>query len=433
MIEAALASGRADRRCRFEVFTRRLPTGRRFGVVSGTGRLLDALADFRFDAETVEWLAREGVVNTATLDRLHDSTFSGSVEGYAEGELFFPNSPVLSVTGTFAEAVALETLALSTLNHDSAIASAAARMVAAADGNPLSEMGSRRTHEEAAIAAARAAHIAGFAATSNLAAGERWGVPTMGTAAHAFTLLHDSEEEAFRAQVAALGPGTTLLVDTYDVERGVDTAVRVAGTELGAVRLDSGDLPQLVRQVREQLDSLGAVNTRITVTNDLDEYTIAALRGAPVDAFGVGTALVTGSGAPTAGFVYKLVAVEDEEAGGWRPAAKTSAGKVSRGAAKRGRRLIGADGVARAELVIVDETRDGVPDAPVDRDDLREAGANIRDLTVAYVTDGEMDARRRGQDGVRHARAHHAAAIAELPAEGLRLGAGEPALPTVYQ
>jgi len=433
MIEAALASGRADRRCRFEVFTRRLPTGRRFGVVAGTGRLLDALADFRFDAETVEWLAREGVVNTATLDRLHDSTFSGSVEGYAEGELFFPNSPVLSVTGTFAEAVALETLALSTLNHDSAIASAAARMVAAADGAPLSEMGSRRTHEEAAIAAARAAHIAGFAATSNLAAGEQWGVPTMGTAAHSFTLLHESEEEAFRAQVAALGPGTTLLVDTYDVERGVDTAVRVAGTELGAVRLDSGDLPQLVRRVREHLDSLGAVNTRITVTNDLDEYTIAALRGAPVDAFGVGTALVTGSGAPTAGFVYKLVAVEDEEAGGWRPVAKTSAGKVSRGAAKRGRRLIGADGVARAELVIVDETRDGVPDAPADRDELREAGASIRDLTVAYVTEGEMDARHRGQDGVRLARAHHASAIAELPAEALRLGAGEPALPTVYQ
>jgi len=433
MIEAALVSGRADRRCRFEVFARRLPTGRRFGVVAGTGRLMDALTDFRFDAATVEWLAREGVVNAATLDRLHDSTFSGSIEGYAEGELFFPNSPVLSVVGTFAEAVALETLALSMLNHDSAIASAAARMVAAAEGSPLSEMGSRRAHEEAAVAAARAAHIAGFAATSNLAAGERWGIPTMGTAAHAFTLLHDSEEDAFRAQVAALGPGTTLLVDTYDVERGVETAVRVAGTELGAVRLDSGDLPQLVRQVRAQLDSLGATTTRITVTNDLDEYTIAALRGAPVDAFGVGTALVTGSGAPTAGFVYKLVAVEDAEAGGWRPVAKASAGKVSRGAAKRGRRLIGADGTARAELVAIDETRDGAPDAPAEREELREAGASIRELTVDFLTDGEPDARHRGPDGVPRARAHHAAAIAELPAEALRLGAGEPALPTVYQ
>lgn len=433
MIEAALASGRADRRCRFEVFARRLPAGRRFGVVAGQGRLLDAVADFRFDGAAIEWLAREGVLNGATLDRLHDSAFGGSIEGYPEGELFFPNSPVLSVTGTFAEAVALETLALSVLNHDSAIASAAARMVAAAAGRPLSEMGSRRTHEEAAIAAARAAHIAGFAATSNLAAGERWGVPTMGTAAHAFTLLHDSEEEAFRAQVAALGPGTTLLVDTYDVARGVETAVRVAGPELGAVRLDSGDLPSLVRQVRAQLDSLGAVRTRITVTNDLDEHTIAALGGTPVDAFGVGTALVTGSGAPTAGFVYKLVAVEDVDAGGWRPVAKASTGKVSRGAAKRGRRLIGADGVARAELVIVDETHDGIPDAPADRDELREAGASIRDLTVGFVTDGEADARHRGPDGVRLARAHHADAIAELPSDALRLSAGEPALPTVFQ
>lgn len=432
MIEAALASGRADQRCRFEVFARRLPAGRRFGVVAGTGRLMDAVADFRFDGATVEWLAREGVVNTATLEKLHGSTFSGSIEGYAEGELFFPNSPVLSVTGTFAEAVALETLALSVLNHDSAIAGAAARMVAAADGRPLSEMGSRRTHEEAAVASARAAHIAGFGATSNLAAGERWGVPTMGTAAHSFTLLHDSEEEAFRAQVAALGPGTTLLVDTYDVERGVETAVRVAGPELGAVRLDSGDLPQLVRQVRAQLDSLGATNTRITVTNDLDEYTIAALRGTPVDAFGVGTALVTGSGAPTANFVYKLVAVEEGD-GSWRPVAKVSSGKASRGAAKRGRRLIGVDGAARAELVIVDETHDGVPDGPADRDELRDAGASIRDLTVAYVTNGEMDARHRGADGVRLARAHHAAAIAELPADALRLSAGEPALPTVFQ
>jgi nicotinate phosphoribosyltransferase len=433
MIEAALASGRADRQCRFEVFTRRLPAGRRFGVVAGTGRLMDALADFRFDGATLEWLARENVLNDETLARLEGSTFSGSIEGYAEGELFFPHSPVLSVIGTFAEAVAVETLILSVLNHDSAIASAAARMVAAADGTPLSEMGSRRTHEDSAVAAARAAHIAGFAATSNLAAGERWNIPTMGTAAHAFTLLHDSEEEAFRAQVAALGPGTTLLVDTYDVERGVDTAVRVAGTELGAVRLDSGDLPQLVRQVRAQLDSLGAVTTRITVTNELDEHAIAALRGSPVDAFGVGTALVTGSGAPTAGFVYKLVAVEDAEAGGWRPVAKASAGKASRGAAKRGRRLIGGDGVARAELVAVDETRDGVPDAPAEPDELREAGASIRDLTVPYVTNGEADARYRGPEGVRRARAHHAAAITELPVDGLRLAAGEPVLPTVFQ
>ena len=198
------------------------------------------------------------------------------------------------------------------LNYDSAVASAAARMVSAASGRPLAEMGSRRTGERSAVAAARAAFIAGFGATSNLEAGRSWGIPTMGTAAHSFTLLHDTEEDAFRAQVAALGAGTTLLVDTYDVPAAVDLAVRVAGTGLGAVRIDSGDLPEQVAAVRRQLDALGATKTQITVTNDLDEYTIAALGAAPVDSYGVGTSVVTGSGSPAAGMVYKLVARRDE-------------------------------------------------------------------------------------------------------------------------
>ena len=147
-------------------------------------------------------------------------------------------------------------------------------------------MGSRRAGEHSAVAAARAAYIAGFGATSNLEAGRRWGIPTMGTAAHAFTLLHDTEEDAFRAQVDTLGPGTTLLVDTYDIPEAVATAVRVAGPSLGAVRIDSGDLPSLVGQVRTQLDELGATAAKITVTNDLDEYTIAALRAAQAEACG---------------------------------------------------------------------------------------------------------------------------------------------------
>ena len=228
--------------------------------------------------------------------------------GYAEGECYVPGSPLLVVDAPFADAVVLETLVLSVLNHDSAIAAAASRMICAAGDRPCIEMGSRRTHEISAVAAARAAYIAGFASTSNLEAGRRYAIPTTGTAAHAFTLVHDSEEDAFRAQVASLGPGTTLLVDTYDVTAGVQTAVAVAGPELGAVRLDSGDLIELARQVRDQLDSLGATDTRIVVTSDLDEYAIAALAAAPVDGYGVGTSLVTGSGAPTAGLVYKLVA-----------------------------------------------------------------------------------------------------------------------------
>ncbi len=411
MLDAALQSGRAHRQSVFEVFSRRLPEGRRFGVVAGTGRLLDLIEDFRFDAEDLAYL---DFLTPSTIDYLASYRFGGSISGYREGELYFPGSPILVVEGTFAEAVILETLVLSVLNYDSAVASAAARMVAAADGRPLAEMGSRRTGERSAVAAARAAYIAGFAATSNLRAGNDWGVPTMGTAAHAFTLLHDSEEEAFRAQVAALGSGTTLLVDTYDIPAAVALAVNVAGTGLGAVRIDSGDLPVLVRQVRAQLDSLGAVNTKITVTNDLDEFTIAALRAAPVDSYGVGTSLVTGSGHPASGMVYKLVAHETES-GKWVSVAKKSADKATVGGRKYPERTI-VNGVATAETIHVGA-----------------AGDSGRDLLVSLVTNGRLDAAARGPEGTAAARAHHAAAIAELPPAALSLGRGEPAIPTDYR
>ena len=349
MIDAAIGSGRAERQCVFEVFARHLPAGRRYGVVAGTGRLVDLIRDFRFGDAELAYLREREVVRPETLDFLAGYRFHGSVSGYREGELYFPGSPILRVDGTFADAVVLETLVLSVLNYDSAVASAASRMVNAADGRPLAEMGARRISERAAVAASRAAYISGFGATSNLEAGREWGVPTMGTAAHAFTLLHDSEEEAFRAQIAALGTGTTLLVDTYDIARGVETAIRVAGTGLGAVRLDSGDLPVVAAQVRAQLDGLGATGTRITVTNDLDEFAIAALRSAPVDAYGVGTSVVTGSGAVAAGMVYKLVARTGDD-GEWVPVAKASTGKASIGGRKVPvRRLRG--GVAVEETI----------------------------------------------------------------------------------
>ncbi|HWM34388.1 MAG TPA: nicotinate phosphoribosyltransferase [Pseudolysinimonas sp.] len=416
MLDAALRDGRASRRSVFELFARRLPTGRRYGVVAGTGRLLELLESFRFGPDELTWLREQQVVAAETLDWLEDFRFSGSIHGYREGELYFPGSPLLVVEGTFAEAVVLETLALSVLNYDSAVASAAARMVSAADGRPLAEMGSRRTGERSAVAAARAAYIAGFAATSNLEAGRTWGLPTMGTAAHSFTLLHDSEEEAFAAQVAAMGTATTLLVDTFDITEGVATAIRVAGTELGAVRIDSGDLGVVVREVRAQLDGLGAKNTRIVVTNDLDEYAIAALQAAPVDSYGVGTSLVTGSGAPAAGMVYKLVAHLDDD-GGWQPVGKKSDGKATVGGRKQPVRALDA-GVARSEDIWVE-------DPPVAAD----AG---RPLLVELVRHGVVAREHLGPEGVELARAHHASAIAELPVEALALSRGEPALPTRY-
>jgi len=415
MIDAARRSGTASRRSVFEVFSRRLPVGRRYGVVAGTGRLLAALADFRFGQAELTWLADERVVSDDTLAWLADYRFTGTIRGYREGELFFPGSPVLTVEASFADAVLLETLALSILNADSAVASAAARMVQSAEGRPLIEMGSRRTGEQSAVAAARAAWITGFASTSNLEAGRRYGIPTAGTAAHAFTLLHDSESAAFRAQLDTLGVGTTLLVDTYDIETGVRTAVEAAGLGLGAVRIDSGDLPVVARAVRAQLDALGATSTRIVVTSDLDEFAIAGLRSAPVDAYGVGTSLVTGSGAPTSGMVYKLVAVEAD--GAWRSVEKHSEGKVSVGGRKQAvRRLAGSTAVS--EDIHVE-------DPPVD--------ASLgRSLTVDYVIDGDLQAPGTDTGALAEARAHHARVIAELPPVGLALSPGDPAIPTRY-
>jgi nicotinate phosphoribosyltransferase len=413
MLQAALASGHAHRRCVFEAFGRRLPGGRRYGVVAGTGRILEELADFRFGEEEIDFLRSARVVDEATLDYLGGYRFTGDIHGYAEGECYFPGSPLLVVESTFAEGVVLETLILSILNYDSAVATAASRMVATAHDRPCLEMGSRRTHEWSAVAAARAAYVAGFAATSNLEAGRTYGVPTVGTAAHSFTLLHDSEREAFRSQLASLGHHTTLLVDTYDVTQAVTLAVELAGRDLGGVRLDSGDLVSQAEEVRAQLDSLGATDTRIVVTSDLDEHAIAALQAAPVDAYGVGTSVVTGAGAPAAGMVYKLVAREDS-AGVMQGVAKVSKDKASVGGRKHALRRRNAVGVAQAEIVGVDSA--------VPQDD-----GDDRVLMVHLVKDGQVLVATDAHS----ARDHHAMARAELPTRAMRLSHGDPAIPTV--
>jgi putative nicotinate phosphoribosyltransferase len=283
-------------------------------------------------------------------------------------------------------------------------------MVDAAAGRRLIEMGGRRTHEEAAVAAARSAYLAGFASTSNLEAGRRYGIPTAGTAAHAFTLVHDSERAAFASQVEALGAGTTLLVDTFDIAAALRTAVEVANeagaSGPGAVRIDSGDLAEETRRARALLDELGATETRIVVSSDLDEYLIEELvsTGAPVDAFGVGTRVVTGSGHPTAGFVYKLVAVDG------RPVAKRSASKVSAGGRKRAWRLLDDDGVAVEEHVVPAGALAGAPPG--------------RDLQVVAMSGGE----RCHDPTADEIRRHHRAALDELRPPSRCTAAGEPVL-----
>ncbi|MGW5970565.1 nicotinate phosphoribosyltransferase [Streptomyces sp. NPDC055186] len=418
MLQAALNGGTADRRSVFEVFTRRLPDGRRYGVVAGTGRVLDAVENFRFDGAVLDFLREKDVVDGRTLDWLADYRFSGDIWGYPEGEVYFPGSPIMRVEGSFAECVLLETVVLSILNHDSAIAAAASRMTSAAGDRPLIEMGARRTHELAAVAASRAAYLGGFTSTSDLAAGFRYNIPTVGTSAHAFTLLHDTERDAFRAQVDSLGGGTTLLVDTYDVAEAVRAAVEVAGPELGAVRIDSGDLLLVAHRVRQQLDELGATGTRILVTSDLDEYAIASLAAAPVDAYGVGTQLVTGSGHPTASMVYKLVAraeSADPEAPLVPVAKRSTGGKTSVGGRKWAARRLDEYGVAEAEVVGTGR----VPDALADRQ-----------LLVELVKGGEVTGTAREPLDV--LRERHRAARANLPLSATQLSRGEPVIPTEY-
>jgi nicotinate phosphoribosyltransferase len=405
MVRAALQDGSADRPCVFEVFARRLPTGRRYGVVAGTARLVEAISSFRFSPDDIEFLQATHVIDDIAAAWLADYRFTGDVSGYAEGELFFPGSPILTVSGGFAECVVLETLILSVLNFDCAIAAAAARMVTAARGRPVIEMGSRRAQESAAVVAARAAYLAGFAYTSNLAAGRAFGIPTTGTAAHAFTLLHADEPTAFASQVAALGKETTLLVDTYDIAQGIRNAIDVAGPELRAIRIDSGDLSVLASHARQQLDELGAPDTKIVVSGDLDEYAIAALAAEPVDIYGAGTAVVTGSGAPTAGLVYKLVEVEG------RPVVKRSENKATVGGRKTAVRRHKPTGTATEEIIV----SQGVPD--------HHAGDRLlqRDFILAGAASAPVP--------LTASREHLREALISIPWEGLKLSAGDPAIP----
>ena len=416
MVASALESGVAHRRAVFEVFARRLPAGRAYGVVAGIDRVLDAVSRFRFDDATIDHLVRAGVVTDGEMaDWLREYRFSGDITGYAEGELFFPYSPVLTVTGSFAECVVLETVMLSVLNHDCAVASAAARMADAAGGRLLIEGGSRRTDPESAVAAARAGFVGGFDTTSNLEAGRRHGIPTGGTTAHAFVLAHADEGEAFEAQRATLGVGSTYLVDTFDVMEGIRRAVKVVGPDIGAIRIDSGELLRDSVAARELLDSLGAIDCRIVVSSDLDEFRVAELEaaGAPIDAYLVGTSLVTGSGHPTASMVYKLVsiAVADEPHSELRAVGKLSPGKRTLGGRKDVHRVVDADGRFIQEVLSVlpveleDDTMN--PQVPLVRD-----GEIVADLTNPAEAQARCAERRsRLQDADRTPWPTHSPAI----------------------
>ena len=413
MLQAMLRAGRADHRAVFDLFARRLPKGRRYGVVGGVGRVVEAVKNFRFTDEQIAYLEADPIIDEATVRYLRDYKFRGIIVGQPEGSLYFPNTPILTVIGTFADCVLLETLLLSIMNHDSAVMSAASRMVTAAEGMPMIEMGSRRTSETSAVAAARAAYIAGFNATSNLQAGQLYQIPTTGTSAHAYTLAYgpEGEEQSFYDQMVALGTDTTILVDTYNIPEGIRRAVHAANTlgvsGPGGIRIDSGDLHEETVNARALLDSLGAIDTKIVLSSDIDEYTISEMkeRGTPVDAVGAGTRVVTGSGAPTAEMVYKLVQINNT------PVSKRAEGKVSTGGIKVTYREFHEDGTMAGEFFKV-----GTTSAPF---------TSSQHPTQILLVDGQGDYFH--QEDIEVSRARHREQVAYLPESARLILAGDAA------
>jgi nicotinate phosphoribosyltransferase len=338
MAQSYLAEGLAGKSATFEVTCRTLPAGWGYLLAAGVTGLLEALEHFRFDAATLAFLASTGRFTPEFLETLATFRFRGDVRGLAEGTVFFADEPLLEVSGTIFESQLIETAVLNGLHFATLVCSKAARCVDAAAGRALVDFGLRRTHgADAGLAAARGSYLAGFTSTSNVAAGARYGIPVSGTMAHSYVEAFPDEPAAFAAFTRAYPEGTTLLIDTYDTLEGARRAIETAqalaarGGRLGGVRLDSGDLPSLSREVRALLDSGGCGGVEIVASGNLDEYAIAALLAAeaPIDGFGVGTRLGVSADAPSLDIAYKLVCFDD------RPVMKLSHGKRTLPGAKQ--------------------------------------------------------------------------------------------------
>lgn len=343
----------------FELFVRALPPTRSFLVAAGVEQALDHLETVQFTPEEIDYLRAVPALAGASaefFDRyLPEFRFSGEVWAMREGTPVFGEEPILTVTAPVPEAQIVETALLAIVGFQTLIASKAVRVVEAARGRRVIEFGGRRAHgPEAAMYAARAAYLGGCDGTSNLDAGRAFGIPVSGTMAHAWVMAHGDELEAFRRYAALYGERAVLLLDTYDT---VNAARRVVASGLrpAAVRLDSGDIVALSRDVRRVLDAGGLGETQIFVSGDLDEHRIAALLAAdaPVDGFGVGTALSTSNDAPALGIIYKLAEIERD--GQWMPAVKTSAGKATLPGCKQVWRVTDAGRAVRDVVGIRDE------------------------------------------------------------------------------
>ena len=371
MLDACLKDGTANRKCVFEIFTRHLPLGRHYGVAAGQGRILDALEKFHLDDNNLKFLSDRKVVSPETIKWLENFHFSGSIKGYREGEMFFPNSPILQVEGTFGECTLLETLLLVTFNHQCLIATKSSRIVRAAAGRPVMEFGARRAQGyDAAYYGARASYIGGCGSTSCVMAARDFGIPASGTMAHSWVQMFPSEYDAFKKYAQLYPDACVLLVDTYSVTKsGIPNAIKVfdevlkpMGKRPKGVRIDSGDIAYLSKKARQMLDEAGYPDCTVCASNSLDEYLVRdlILQGARVDSFGIGENMITARSNPVFGGVYKLAAVKEDD-GSYTPKIKVSESmeKLTIPGLKKVWRIYDSDGKAMADYVtLADEVVD---------------------------------------------------------------------------
>ena len=341
----------------FEFFVRRLPPTRGFVVAAGLEQVVEFLESARFSEADLDWLARSGRFSSALLDDLARWRFTGDVHAMPEGTVFFPDEPILRVTAPLPQAQLVETRIINLLQLQTLIASKAARMVLAAPGKILVDFGLRRAHgAEAGLLAARASYLAGFAGSATVLAEARFGVPIFGTMAHSFIQAHDDEVQAFVNFARARPQHTTLLIDTYDTERGAERVVALAprlaelGVKIRGVRLDSGDLAEHARKVRRILDEGGLREVSIFASGGLDEAVLQhhLAANAPIDGYGIGTSLTTSQDAPSLDCAYKI-----QEYDG-RPKRKRSEGKATWPGRKQVFRRYGADGAMAGDLLVLE-------------------------------------------------------------------------------
>jgi len=408
MVTAYHALG-MERTAAFEFFVRRLPGTRGFLVAAGLEQALDYLETLRFAEHELSWLESTGRFQPEALARLARLRFTGDVDALPEGSVFFANEPILRVVAPLPEAQLVESRLINLLNLQSMIASKAARCRLAAGARRLADFGLRRAHgAEAGLLAARACYLAGFDSTATVEAGRLFGIPLSGTMAHSFIQAHDDEIAAFRDFARIHPRGVTLLIDTYDTLRAAHEVVALcrAGVPVGAVRLDSGDLAALAREVRGILDAGGCRQVQIVASGNLDEIEIERLiaAGAPVDAFGVGTRLDVSADAPYLDCVYKI----QEYAG--RPRRKRSAGKATWPGRKQVfREYDGGSRIVRDTIGLADETLPGTP------------------LLQPMMRQG----RRLAQPSLEQSRQFASHELATLPEHCRRLANPEPLIPAV--